>query len=464
MNEDVMIRRLEEAQYYGTTGLSFFQIEFNDAIEAALVQLMRSIAQQGDCWQELNIFGCVGHIDAILQLAVSLDIFSSITIKGMDRGERLGKHAALSIGVGMKFSKHLKQLHLGHLLMEKDEIESICSGMSHGSSGSLKFLIFSRIIFAEEAVDALEQGLKNNRSLVGLAVTSCSLRDDQLSKLIQAVVGHPALRSIKIFGNAGHAQTLESLSRLLKATRHLETLDLHHQSWRKNGLQSHMHILAEGLKGNNTLKRLNLSSNLLADDDMESISNVLWTMGSLIELDLDLNNITDRGLEILSSQTIPSKLKRLRLTGNDFSQNGVQYLVKILQIHLELGFLDCHRFWARSSIREDIQHYMDLNRCGRILLRDGDNYSASLWPRVLARANRKMAYDVRRADVIYHLLHGPALFKRKDTIEMAKEMEIMEENTTKKRSAPKNSSESSFDSMSVDDELLKPRRKLSYSC
>jgi Ran GTPase-activating protein (RanGAP) involved in mRNA processing and transport len=382
----------------------------------------------------------MGQVETVLQVCTALDLFAQITVKGMTRDERISQQAALSLGMAMKFNTLLHTLHLGHIALSREQSAALSDGlrtMDESQSCQFKQLSMSRITFAEDAIAELASGLQNNSSIQTLAVTSCNLTDVQVAQLVQGMVNHSSLKVLRLFGNQGRTHALVALVKLLSSTK-LESLDFHHQSWQEGGLQAQVKILAAGLKGNQHIKRLNLSSNILVDEDLSSLSKILWTCPRLEELDLDLNNITNRGLETFASQNIPGSLRRLRLSGNDFTREGAIHLLKILQVNLELGFVDCHRFWVRSEKRREIQHFMDLNRSGRILLRHSSTPPIALWPVVLARANNVFrSNDERRADVIFHLLQGPALMERRGSRVAAKEVDKMhtEELAGRKRAA-----------------------------
>jgi hypothetical protein len=423
LDATAIAERLIRAKEDKTSSLAFFQIEFDDQVTTATIALFRHASRQARRWNELNLFGCIGQVETVLQVCTALDLFAQITVKGMTReNERISQQAALSLGMAMKFNTLLHTLHLGNIALSREQSAALSDGLRTMDEGHFKQLSMSRITFAEDAIAELASGLQNNSSIQTLAVTSCNLTDAQVAQLVQGMVDHSSIKVLRLFGNQGRTQALVALVQVLSSTK-LESLDFHHQSWQEGGLQSHIKILAAGLKGNQHLKRLNLSSNILVDEDLSSLSNILWTCPRLEELDLDLNNITNRGLETFASQNMPGSLRRLRLSGNDFTREGAIHLLKILKVNLELGFVDCHRFWVRSEERREIQHFMDLNRSGRILLRNRSTTPIALWPVVLAKASTVFRSNAeRRADVIFHLLQGPALMERRDS-----QVAVMEE-------------------------------------
>ena len=178
-------------------------------------------------------------------------------------------------------------------------------------------------------------------------------------------------------------------------------------------------LLARGLRHNRHLRRLNLSSNKLRDEDIASLGRVLW-MSNVSILELENNEFTEKGLEIFASCRISSKLKTLRLQGSQRLKpegRGAQLLIKILQVHERLETVDRDKFWTQSELRPKIQHWMDYNGGGRALLAathsSSDGVPGGLWPKVLARVNHKFqTSEDRQANVLFNLLQGPVLLEQ----------------------------------------------------
>jgi hypothetical protein len=77
--------------------------------------------------------------------------------------------------------------------------------------------------------------------------------------------------------------------------------------------------------------------------------------------------------------------------------------------------------FAESNLYTPLtEHYLDLNRSGRILLSGNvsrPGIPLSVWPVVLQRANELFQENGRRqANVLYHLLNGPA-FRARDNFQ-----------------------------------------------
>jgi hypothetical protein len=175
-------------------------------------------------------------------------------------------------------------------------------------------------------------------------------------------------------------------------------------------------MLAQALEGNSFLTKVNLSSNYLADEDIDHLGRILATC-RLEKLDLSDNIITLSGFVCLT-QNVPKCLKSFHLAENDFSkEEAACHILALFQEHPQLWHDGFDWEDSESPMHQKIQHFKDLNRCGRILLlaRDGA-IPLSVWPIVLARANtllKGFRSKERTPDAIFPLLQGPALMQRR---------------------------------------------------
>jgi Ran GTPase-activating protein (RanGAP) involved in mRNA processing and transport len=407
------------------TCIAFFETTFDDTVAGAVISFFRSSLQntKRSSWRKLSLFSCRGlsQIDSVIEVAVSLDIFEELMIKEFpDRSQQVQfedrRHFFRSIGNCIKFNYNLKKLNLMNLSISKEQGVALSHGLKTTTRQTpLEQLLLFRICFAEEAISELAAGLQQNKNIRTLAVTACNLVDSQVAMLVEALVSHPSLKVLRIFQNKCRVNGMKAISKLLSSdASKLESLDLRNQCFEHEDEEKFdCEILAEGLRSNQSIQNLDLSSNRLTDQDMDCLGRILWTCPRIHELILEDNSITNSGLELLSSHQIPSRLRRLRLQGNPLSDVGAEMLLRILNVHVELGYVDCNRFWIRSGYRSEIQHELDLNRCGRFLLIHSDEVPVSIWSLVLERVNIFFqSQKARRANVLFQLLHGPALLQR----------------------------------------------------
>jgi hypothetical protein len=99
------------------------------------------------------------------------------------------------------------------------------------------------------------------------------------------------------------------------------------------------------------------------------------------------------------------------------TREGASHLLKILRDNAQLSAVRLGSSEQPSS--PEIEHLLDFNQAGRVLLGQGHSVPLSLWPVVLERANQMFKYsrdgdrERKRANVVFLLLQGPALIQRR---------------------------------------------------
>jgi Leucine-rich repeat (LRR) protein len=298
--------------------------------------------------------------------------------------------------------------------------------------------------------------------------------DEQLAIVVESLIGHPSINALDLSGNHCRRLGLKSLSDYLaRSDCSLVTLKLGDQFYKRLPVTSStstkssertqrfpMEELLPGLQANHSLTHLDLSRNQLTD--VTPILTILWHCPHIQTLDLLGNRLTN--FQALAGrrfvhQTRPSRLRRLELGYNYLWNNqqrheggkeeAAQWLVRLLEDHPEL---ECFArtvsqslwarpkasgdpclstklmgpltrqglpilsspllFWKETSQSPKIQHLLDLNKTGRVLVAN-NRVPLAVWPRVLDRANRLLADDkARQATAVFHLLRGPMTLER----------------------------------------------------
>jgi hypothetical protein len=404
------------------TGFHFTNCAFYEAIFVrAVMDLLRRASQKGLQLECLSIEECSGRIGEILHVASTLDMFGEIWLAGgSEITQTLTHYGFASISAAMKTNKRLTKLTLTEMEMPRQRAAALGAGLVTSNSQHFKELYMHDVAFADGAIKELASGLKRNSSLCTFKLHDCWLGDAKLAVLIGALESHPSLKELSLWGNQGQKHALVALGKVLASSKcQLEELDFSHQGANDNGhdgLTGRLGILAQGLRGNESLARLHLSRCKLRDEDIDDLGQLLATC-KLQELYLENNSITLSGFVSLT-QNIPKSLKQFRFYGNDFDQEEAAcHTLTLFEEHPQLWEDGHHWQVSKLPIHQKIQHFKDLNRCGRILLlaHNGRPIPLSVWPLVLARANAwRFVSDKERApNVIFHLLQGPALMQRR---------------------------------------------------
>lgn len=175
---------------------------------------------------------------------------------------------------------------------------------------------------------------------------------------------------------------------------------------------------------NTSLKTFQLAGNYLTDAFVESLLNVFGQGSALRELNLFGNRITDHGLRLIIKK-IPKleHLHSLWLNHNPFGPEAARELIPLMKTNFAIQDINIRSFDNPSmdEIQERLEHYCRLNRGGRrIFAKPKSTVPLSLWPLVMERAHTihwgAVTSNITNvhshaADVIYCLLHGPAIFE-----------------------------------------------------
>ena len=425
---DAIVKKLTDAKQSKQSKLSFCTAELDDDenVIRATLDLFRHSSAHGRLWEHLE-FSCYGGpIAEIIKEATSLELFSAISLTEIfsadgDVNDTLLLSIFMAVSAGMKYNSRLEKVQLADLDVSSLHMAALKEGLksanSHFKELTLEDLRFA-FVSEDESVSELEAGLQGNNGLVTLHITACRLEDEQLTKLTKALVSNSSLRELSFAENDAGPEVLQALANYLLTNSKLESLNLSNQIGEHGIVASHIPLLAKGLKCNQYLKVLDLSGNSLDDQSLEDLTRTVWTCSKLEELDLTDNNITDEGLQMIASQTLPSSLRCLGLGFNNLTtRGGASHLLKILQDNAQLSEVRLGSVEQPSS--PEIEHLLDFNQAGRVLLGQGLSVPLSLWPVVLERANKMFQYsedddrERKRANVVFLLLQGPALMQRR---------------------------------------------------
>eukprot|EP00980_Cylindrotheca_fusiformis_P009667 scaffold2141_cov120-Cylindrotheca_fusiformis.AAC.2 len=425
-SQGVVERLVKEKREPKATGFAFFEISFTDDITLAFLDLLRFLHQhQRRRLGELIFFSCPGgaNLSAILQASLALDLFSVIRIQGAKRDPNYSQPALTveSLGGQIKHARNLTTLNLSFLRISSDTTEFL--KMMLENNVHLERLMLSNIVFEENATGALCSGLTSNPKLKVIALVSCGLSDIDLALLLDSLLSHPALTTLRLFGNQCRSCSLLAMRRLLNSPRcKLQSLDMHHQfspsERRTEDSEStlDLRLLAEQWQGtyrNRTLRRLVLSGDRLEDKDMKYMGMLLRRLPNLEELDLDGNHLTDCGLrELANHSQVPSRLRTLRLAENSFSHDAAPALLELLRQHPELQCVTPSTYWKVSTPHgNEIRNYLEQNRAGRVLLCRKPTIPLSVWPTVLSKLTRH-SIGWGHYDGLYYLLrNGPVILE-----------------------------------------------------
>jgi hypothetical protein len=422
---DATVKKLTDAKQSKQSKLTFYNMHLPDELETenvirAALDLFRHSSAHGRLWEHLELSWSSGCIAEIVIEAISLDLFSEISLIGIDEDDTPLLPIFMALSAGMKSNSRLEKIQLSELDVSSLHMMAALKEGLISANSYFKELILEELRFdsfsEEECVSELEAGLQGNKGLLTLHITACNLEDAQLAQLADALVSHLSLRELSFADNVAGPDVFKALAKLLTNSK-LESLNLENQIGEHGIVASHVALLAKGLESNQHLKVLNLSNNHLDDQALEDLTRTVWTCSKLEELDITHNSISDKGLQMIASHVLPSSLRCLGLGFNSLTREGASHLLKILQDNAQLGAVRLGSY--ELPLSPEIEHLLDFNQAGRVLLGQGHSVPLSLWPVVLERANQMFKYsrdgdrERKRANVVFLLLQGPALIQRR---------------------------------------------------
>jgi hypothetical protein len=412
-------------------------------------------------WHEIYFTGCDQNWHFSLVLAKVGAAFQNIRLDNEDGMETLDHygvkedmtaHTASALKHLLQNSRQFDRLAIANYKITIEAAAILSEGLKKSSGASSPGLIGPKallfcVIFGQTAegegkdsISYLADGLSQNKTLQSLTLSDTILDDSRLSWIVQALTGHPCLQELSLVYNQFGETTMVALQGLLSCPScklmHLD-LSRHLFPFAENR-RFRLGPLIRGLQNNHSLQALDLSENWRSDDiiednkdeDIREILIMLWQCPNLVSIDLSDNAIRNLGIfqnQVSTATDKKSRLRRLDLDDNlvvtDLFEGklvvktgAVLSLVPLLERNPELGDLgqDFMNLVDADSFPPQVQHLMDMNRCGRVLLRD-DRIPLSVWPLVLVKAiNDTYLEDnpSRMANAIYHLLQGPAFVSR----------------------------------------------------
>jgi hypothetical protein len=294
--------------------ISLDEVHLDATIASAVVELLQSF---GRTWEKLNFEFCQGQVGLVLQAALCLNCVKHVFLASDAPQEELMNN----FGTLLRINKSVTSLWL--LIPVSSQVaESLGDSLRHNQY--LEKLSLSGANWEPNAAQTLAtSGLADNTALRTMDLSCCFLPDDELSVLLEALVGHPSLEELDLSRNSAQQATPQSLASMMQHEEcKLQSVDFREQSLEKEE-ELDITAVARALEVNDTLEILRLSNNRLGDNQVVALAHGLRANSCLQELDLQWNVITEKGLNFLT-EALPdiSALEVLLLGGNAFGEDG----------------------------------------------------------------------------------------------------------------------------------------------
>lgn len=378
------------------------RLVFDQVLCDAVSRALQKKKDSNQLWKEVELRNVFGDLSSAISVCMASDAVTGLYL--LINEMELDHHAWSTVGRNLCNSK-LPCLRITTDLSALG-MNSISDGLI--STSHLRTLEFNCSSFEDdETVSELAIGLSGNKSLETLCFQSCSIADSRVAQLIEAVCGHPRLKSLGLNSNKAGSMTSTAVARLLSMKHsRLQKLDLSFQSDPDEPLD--IALIAESLKRNTCLQTLDLSDCKVNDKDVESLCSLFCENETLTSVFLERNKISNAGIQHLASCLSHMRsLKRLELWGNPFDEEGTKAFVRGLENNYVLENVNLFPNFDSSDL---ITFYTLLNKVGRRLMRS-TNAPLGLWPMVLEKLRRvsmPTGSNISHHDLLYFMLRGSA--------------------------------------------------------
>ena len=425
------------------TRLNLYIVEFNEELANAFVSFFQTAAlterrfaildfNQDDFQEDVAIsLNC--YVNLVLGEAWRLDLFAKISLSNCQPGlfQAMMLPESLESPESSREKKarkrNLKLLGLQNFNLWMEDAETLRRELQDEDDDdgtmtktSLETLWLNEIIFSGEVLMELTRAFQSNSTLQDVSMGNCYLSDEVISQIVDALATSCTIQTIDFSCNFCQRRGLRALARMLSNPKcQLRSLDISDQYSKtfSMGLEN-LVLQEEGNDGdggggwvrdyrNKSLEQLNLCDNGISDDDMPSIILLLQQLAGLQELDLTTNLISDRGLNLLAQDIVPSRLRILRLSKNPITNRSSKSVINLLETQPELGVLTTGVEWSCSWSKNEsdntnvdsdddngdgarILNMMDANLAGRVLLRQPEGarpVPLAAWSYILFRVN-----------------------------------------------------------------------------
>ena len=326
------------------------------------------------------------------------------------KGTRLESSGFCRFCDGLGVNNTLEELQLSTCILEEDDVILLASALR--SNRSIKSVFFANCKFGTKT-----KALQNGRPVETTQSINNTYPQINLPVVLEALIGHPTLGSLKIYDMVCNERAIEALGKIVAAKESkLHTLglknNLSHPRSNLPGISQH---LLPALLQNRNLTYLKLSGNNLNDEHTIQLGRILTESRTSIQtLSVSDNLISNGLLQVAASLSDAKTLKWLDVLRNPIKKQVKKAMVSALKtnVHLERldldGSRDDEKFW-----------WLSLNRGGRRALQ-AKNIPSSLWPTILERAynvpirrNSKQPSSTTNVSVAYYMIQRiPWLFEK----------------------------------------------------
>ncbi|KAL5506233.1 hypothetical protein EMCRGX_G007832 [Ephydatia muelleri] len=215
------------------------------------------------------------------------------------------------LGMMLKENNTLKKLDLYGCELQPEGLEQVMKGVQ--ANTKLEKLSLSRNIIDNKRASCLSMMLKGNTTLKELDLRECGLEPEGLEEVMKGVEVNTKLETLYLSGNIIDNKRASCLGMMLKGNTTLKRLDLRECGLEPEGLEEVM----KGVEVNTKLEKLSLSGNIIDNKRASCLGMMLKENTTLKRLDLMECGLEPEGLEeVMKGVEVNTKLETLGLSKN----------------------------------------------------------------------------------------------------------------------------------------------------
>ena len=228
----------------------------------------------------------------------------------------------------VEFSAFLKDNHtLKKLNISTLSVTSVSEAVIKNCM-MLEQLDLSHHIFNDKTVDTMCESIKMKATIKKISLSNCNINIKGIKKMVETFICfNHLLKKLDVSSNNLSDDEAEAIADYISKNSTLCKLNL---SYNTIGMVGSAKI-AEALKINKTLKELDISHNVVSDDGAIAFGDCLKVSNTLVKLDLSFNHITVESISIFADAIkINRGLRTLKLVEDTLDFESLEFNMTVL--------------------------------------------------------------------------------------------------------------------------------------
>ncbi|XP_041959919.1 NACHT, LRR and PYD domains-containing protein 12-like isoform X10 [Alosa sapidissima] len=318
---------------------------------------------------------------------------------------KLSERSCGIVATFLQSPNSLKELDLSHNDLQNSGVQLLSKGLSSPHC-KLQTLRLADCKLTEKMCETVTSVLQSPNSLLQLDVSDSDLGDSGVQLLSKGLSRpHCKLQTLRLAECKLSERSCGIVATFLQSPNSLKELDLSHNDLQNSGVQ----LLSKGLSSPHCkLQTLRLADCKLTEKMCETVTSVLQSPNSLLQLDVSDSDLGDSGVQLLSKGLSSSNsiLQILRLAGCKLTDTSCEVVASVLQSPNSLQQLDLSDNDLGDSGVQLLSKGLSSSNCKIHTLRLSDCLISEKGCGFLAAALTSTPCYIRQLDLSYNLSYN----------------------------------------------------------